>query len=482
MITKGTLKILIPSFAILTALIFLMSPVQAAQQSASPLVATSVNYQPDPSLNTNVTWAAFNSSMSWNQYVTGSGNISTLNAQPSVFYPNYISVNPADIIAPKALQNDSLGKQNTAWDASLRRVYGSTTNVSVSNSWNNLSNMGEAKLTVDISGGHGNAMPYATYIINAPNYSSQNLEYNYLTFIITISMPSDSGAAGSIYLWNSTVNGTEITPALTSGSYYFSENLEQIQKDDGYTTTFNTTAGKGYSSLLNLEPMLNLPSAAPDGTYSITLNGLAMTTYPITFGANSTGSVITSSTGNLQLSDFHPDIPNATIVNNGYSEALSQTLSDLNYTSTQTPISSGNYIEQAGYQADFVLPTAPSLSYTSTNFTLPISVPGSQFQALDINGVSYLNTISTQTNGTAVLLTGVNPNTNTSYLAYVDYTASQWQTVSSPPGFFSIAGIEYYWFIAIGAIASLIGLAAGVRAAHTKADQAEKLNKMGPRR
>jgi len=485
MMAKGTLKILIPSFAILTALIFLMSPVQAATQSVAPQVSTLTNYQPDPSLNTNITWSNFNSSMSWNEYINGTGSANYINAEPSVYYKNYISVNPSDIIADKILQNEPLGNLNTAWDDSLNSwttLGKGNTNISVSSSWANVSNMGEEKLTADITGNHTNANPSINYYINPSNYSSQNLEYDYLTFIISVSTPANAGATGQLSIWNSTGHGIQLIPTLTSGSYYISESLAQIQKNSGYTTTFNTTYGEGYSSSMGITVSLGIPSAAPDGTYSITVNGLAMTTYPITFGSKANGTTITNNLGNIQLSNFHPDISNVSIVNGGYEEALSQELSDLNYTDTQTPISSGNYIEQAGYQAEFEMPSAPGISYTGTNFTIPLSVPGSQFQALDVNGVSYLSAIGSMTNGTAVLLSSTDPNTNTSYLAYIDYTASQWQSISSPAGLFSIAGVEYYWFIAIGAIASLLGLAGGVRHAHTTADQAEKLNKMGPRR
>ena len=41
--------------------------------------------------------------------------------------------------------------------------------------------------------------------------------------------------------------------------------------------------------------------------------------------------------------------------------------------------------------------------------------------------------------------------------------------------------IEYYWFIAVGAIAGLLGLAGGVRHAHNKAEQTEKVKGIGPR-
>jgi hypothetical protein len=479
---KSFLKYLIPAFAIVIAAVFLMSPIQGGMQ-ASPSVVASTNYQPNPSLNTNVTWSSFNSSMSWNEYLNATGQPGYINAEPSAFYSNYITINPSDIIAPKALQNNALGNLTNTWDSSLNAwtVAGATTNVTSTNTWANASGMGEIKLINDVTGTHRGAGGTMYYTINAPNYPSQNLEYDYVSTIFSVSTPTNSGAVGFMNLWNSSNVGGYRTPTITSGIYYFSENLAQLQKESDYIGTFNTTAGKGYSAYLRFNLQLDIPSGAPDGTYSITLNGLALTTYPIVFGANSTGNIVNSAS-TLQLSNFRPDISNVSIVNGGYTEALSQELSDLNYAQTQTPISSGNYIEQVGYQGTFSFPSAPDLSYTGANFTLPLSVSGSQYQALDVNGVSYLSAIANKTNGTVVLLSSLNPTSNVGYLGYVDFTASQWQTISSPPGFFSIAGIEYYWFIAIGAIASLIGLAAGVRSAHTKADQAEKLNKMGPRR
>ena len=139
-------------------------------------------------------------------------------------------------------------------------------------------------------------------------------------------------------------------------------------------------------------------------------------------------------------------------------------------TTQQNAISSGNYIEQVEYQGQFDLPSAPDLSYGSANLTEQFNVSTAQTQVLDINGVSYLSTISGK-NGTVVLLTTTNPNSQTQFLQIVDYTQSQWNSISSAPGIFTIAGIEYYWWIAVGGLATLIGLAAAAKHAGTKADQ-----------
>ena len=122
------------------------------------------------------------------------------------------------------------------------------------------------------------------------------------------------------------------------------------------------------------------------------------------------------------------------------------------------------------YPGQFDLPSAPDLSYGSANLTEQFNVSTAQTQVLDINGVSYLSTISGK-NGTIELLSSVNPNSQTQFLQIVDYTQSQWNSISVAPGIFTIAGIEYYWWIAVGGLATLIGLAAAAKHAGTKADQ-----------
>jgi hypothetical protein len=76
------------------------------------------------------------------------------------------------------------------------------------------------------------------------------------------------------------------------------------------------------------------------------------------------------------------------------------------------------------------------------------------------------------------LVSGISPTSPTSYYAIVDYTASQWQSISHPAGFFTYDGIAYYYWLAIGAIASLLALGVGVRHAKTKREQTEKVDRI----
>jgi len=447
--------------------IFLMTATQPAiaPEAAPATTQTTAGVaQPTPYENTNITWSSYNASMARNEYLNGTGAAGYINAEPSVFYQNYISVNPSHIIAPKILENDKLGTLQTTWDSSPWATGTSIANVTFSTSQKNISGVPVETLTADVSGTHNARQQGMVYNIPPSNYSSQNLEYDYVTFIMNFAVPRNSGAVGGVTLQNDTYSAIEIGNLITSGTYYFSENLAQIQKNAEYTVTWNTTAGSGYSSLLGIVPYINIPEGAPNGTYSITITALAMTTYPITFGSNYTGSTITSAP-TLQLSNFHPDVNNVTIVNNGYSEALSMPIEmGQNYTQTQNQISSGNYIEETTTQGNLEYPTGTDISYTGTNITMSLNgIGGIQIPVLDINGVSYTGKVSNMSGNQTLYAGTVNPNEPNNVIYQVEYTASQWNSITSPPFFLSVQGIEYYWWIGIIAIFGGLGIFAGAK-------------------
>ena len=58
----------------------------------------------------------------------------------------------------------------------------------------------------------------------------------------------------------------------------------------------------------------------------------------------------------------------------------------------------------------------------------------------------------------------VNPNNANTIVLEVDYTASQWNSVSNAPSFWNdpLGAIEYYWYISLGVLLGAIGLGAGI--------------------
>ncbi len=470
-------KLILTGFAIFISLIFLMAPVASASHSISPAATTSsTNYQPDPSLNTNVTWDNFYSGWNPLEFNINATSNGTLNANYSDFYANPVTVNPTEIIAPGSLQNEKIGGEY--WNSTgglitsgntLQTTDYNATNVTYVPSTVTVNGVTYIKETATVTGTIPPVNVGIGIVIPATDYTSQNLAYDYLTVITSTSAPN--GADSTININNGTTTAF-LTGNIVTGSNYISISLEQIAKK--YGIGLNTTAGAGYAKEIVIYSDLNLPAGVADGTYSTEITGLALTTQPLYLGTNSTGAQATQGTGNIALAKFSPDFRYNSIINNGYTVAVSQYLQ--NVTQTQTPITSGNYIEQVGYQGSFLLPSAPDLSYGSANLTIGLTVPASQFQVLDVNGVSYLPSLGNKTNGTVALISATNPSTQISYLAYVDYTASQWQSISHPAGIFTYDGIAYYYFIAIGVIAALIGLGVAAKRANTKAKQAEKVD------
>jgi len=467
--THKIVKIFAVSLALIFVVVFLTAsmPQSTAQTSPQVLAQAIANPistgQPIISENTNITWSSFNQPMAPNEYLNGTGHPEYINAEPSVFYPNYISINPANIIAKGSLQNNRLGKGTDWGNISQWGVISTPANSTQTVEYANQSGSTMIKMAEDVTGATGGS-GQLEYIIPTQNYSSQSLAYDYLTGIYTFNAPADSGALGYITLWNSTGHGTGMG-STTQGTYYLSESLEQIQKNDGYSTTFNTTAGSGYSQYLKIDLTIGMASGSPTGEYSITLNALALTTYPITFGSNATGTTPTQSQGNLRLAKFHPEnIDNVSIVDNGYSEALSMpTQMSENYTETQNQIAGSNYIEEETLQGNLLYPTGTDISYSASNISLQYNgISGSQIPLLNVNGVSYSTQIS-NVNGNSTALVTTNPNQPTSIIYQVEYTATQWNSFTAPPFFLSIQGIEYYWWVGLIAIFGGLGVFAGLR-------------------
>ena len=460
-------------FAIIGTAMFLLGGGTAFAATPS---STPVHIQPNPTVNVNVTWSSFNSSWGELEYNNGSANL-TLNAQPSTTYRNPISVNPLDIQSNQ-LYNTSSGYNNLSnWGTASSGTFASpiTQHIATSTTINGH----KAIMFQENATGTGATQWVPTFSIPFAKYPSNNIAYDYLTVIanessqftasgqslyISIENMTDSNVADNAYI---NITGNKLSTASPTSIYpggliEFSAPLNQISG-----LNFNASQSDG----LTVRLVMTTPDVQTSTYQTVTIDSIQLTENQLYLGTtqtNTTQEALADFTGNAQLTSFNPNFAWSAVNNNGYTVSVSQTIQNL--TTTQTPISSGNYIEQVEYQGLFDLPTAPDLSYGPANLTEAFNLSTSQTQVLDINGVSYLSEISGK-NGTIQLLASVNPNQPTQFLQIVDYTQSQWNSISVAPGIFTIAGIEYYWWIAVGGLATLIGLAAAAKHAGTKADQ-----------
>ena len=452
---QGGTKRILAAIAIIATALFLLAaaaPAAAPESSMQP-ASTTQNYTPAPTMNTNVTWSTFNSAWSPLEYTNGTANQS-LNADMSSFYANPISINTADVVANGTLQNDSFA--GTVWDATAQTAVGTfAKGTATSSTLTTIDGVKERTITANLSEA-GTSIICTQNTASLSQLPSNNPQYDYVTVGMLFTGPPVTGAIGKLNIYNgsNTISGVKPMSGLTPGqAVYFSQNLAQIEQENGYSTGLNTT-GKGALSQLNLQFTLSLPAGPSADTFTLTLFALALTTYPIILGTNSTGKTPDQFTGNALLSNFHPTSP-MQVVNDGYSVAVSQPMQ--NITEQQTSINDGSYTEQATYQGIFSLPTAPDLSYSASNITVPLTINGNQYEVANLNGASYLSSIETHTNGTFSFGI-VNPNSQNSIVLEVKYTTSQWDASSSAPSFFTLAGIEYYWWVAVLGVMGLIGL------------------------
>ena len=455
--TKLKSRLKRPLFIFAMALMFIaiigMATGGVAGQGGISPEAVPQSIIPNPLLNVNTTWNNFYSGYSPLEYNNGTGN-ATLHAGLSNYYINPITVNPSKVVS-SALQGTVEGEN---WHNGFRSF--PSTGISISNT--------SSEITIKATTTNTTATTnYATkYYMSSSYFPSANYKYDYLT--IVGNYHAQTTISNGMYLWGYAKNST--------GCH-------------GYTINVNNgTAGAGSASYVqNNEPfMISMPISnlnilnisgtfaiavgmnipANGGSSYVNITGMALTTTPYTLGSmiNSKGitEIPEAEYGNYQLNKFNPDFTYSKVANQGYTVAVSQTLQNL--TISQTSINNGKYIEEATYQGNLILPDIASLTYGNANISLPITIDGSQYNVFTINGASEISNIYNKTNGTFVM-SGINPMHKNTVVIETQYTASQWDKVSSPPGFFSnpVATIEYYWYIFLGITLGAIGLGAGIK-------------------
>ena len=435
---------------------------QTATSGTAPGMTADASYQatgiePNPTMNTNVTWSTFYNGWKPLEYSNGSANL-TLQTNTSSYFKNPTTVNESGLEMPTNYIVAGLNWTNpTNWKDRYSQDSPSVTNTSSS-------------LTLSAKNTNLTTTKTANYWLPLPigKLPSVNPAYDYITVIGYYHSTQLLTNGGSIQIVaNDTNTGAtntkehqdiNITHEETSNSpngYYLNQTFEPF-----FISTNAIGINLTNAQYIGIGLGLNTP---PNSTAaSITITNMMVTTYQVTLGTSSYGPV-SGQYGNAELTKFDPNFKWTEIKNNGYTVATSQPLQ--NITTSQSSVNTGNYIEQVTYQGTFSLPTAPDLSYSNTNTTMPVSINGNQFIVANLNGVSYTSTLNGMKNGT-LAFGNVNPNNENTIVLEVDYTASQWNSVSQAPSFWSdpLGAIEYYWYITLGVLLGAIGLETGIGA------------------
>lgn len=456
--------------------VLMTAPTGAVMTNEQPATAAAlsqpVSYIPNPVMTSNITWSTFYHGWNPLEYSNGSANL-TLNAKLNPAYGNPISVNPTDILAAGTLQGEPLYTGGKDWNGSLSTA-STPTGGSIAKTGAGTAN-GEPTAYVEenTSASASNVLAAVTTIgMLESNLPSANLQYDYITAVIGVSATTAvTGAYGLFYISNSsgvssfpitkngsvenrTTNPATATPITAGQEEFISFPLSALSDT---AANFNISE----SNTITLKIGLSLPKSTTASTYNISLYGLALTETPLTLGTalngNNQEQTEAAVGSGISLNSLSPNFQYSEITNHGYTVAVTQTLQ--NSSESQSAISGGNYIEQATYQGIFSLPTAPDLTYSNSVIQMNLTTPGSQYEVANLNGISYLSSIQSKNNGTFVFAT-VNPNQQNSLILEIEFTASQWNASTAAPSFFSIAGIEYYWWVGVIGLLSIVGLGA----------------------
>ena len=437
-------------FAVI-GMIGLSTAVQGGVSNSPALNYTAAGVEPNPQLNVNATYSTFYHNYKEFEYYNGTGN-ATLHAGLSSFYKNPITVNPTDIESPILQENIThIRWQNPA----IWKIAGET----ITNTSNSITFEAQDNSTT------GKTFTSAIYL-NPAYLPNSNLQYDYITITGTFTETIATTNGLNINIWESNQTATEIeqTIHIYNNTAEIGKGTSSPTNNQPFYMAIPLSNFLTNPTMIQINPTLNTPAGT--GNEAVTITGMAMTTSPLTLGSATNSKNITytptGSFGNIHLSNFAPNFAYSEVANGGYTVALSQPLQ--NATISQSSINDGKYVESATYQGVEQLPSAPDLTYGNANISMNIALPGTQYKVLNVNGQSYTNTVSTMKNGTFTA-GSVNPTHANEIIVQVYYTSAQWNSVSSPPGFFSnpVATIEYYWYIFLGITLGAIGLGAGIK-------------------
>jgi hypothetical protein len=461
--------------------------------------------EPNPELETNATVSTFASGYTALEYPSSTG-VGNLSAELDPAIANPIAVTPQNIIAPGILQSDKAGgifwnattavafnSASTGWDVGYSNLLGGTETGPTVGTTN-----GEPSVAFTFNFSSHQTTPYflPQFQVHDNNWPSANLQFDYITFGVTVTGPSIStttitpsvenitaaGAASVQSDWGTlaasglgtrlgTVSGATYSASVAAGSatMYYSVPLSALTST---TENLNQTVAAG----LAFGVEFNGKASTNTGLYTMTVTQLAFTSAAMSLGKTTwgVGAKATSPTvglffGAANLTAWAPSFTYTSIVGGGYTAAVAQFATNLpdpaDVSTSEVAVSIANattngqpYVEQVTYQFTFGFPTASGISYGATKLIDDIAVAPAQYSIVTFGGTAYTTAYQAYVQGVRnVVASAVTPTTATVWIGVIDFTGPQWDSIATNPGLFSSSGLEYWWFVAIGAIIAIVG-------------------------
>ena len=480
-------------------LLLLLSPALLGSARAYTVGPSGAPVEPDPMLEGNVTVASHPAGYAALQYAPATGTPQNISASIDQRVKNPYQVTPTSILAPGILQGEKIA--GTYWNTTgfwpgHGTILGGATETGPTVT--TVNGQPAITFTLNTSAAHLNSVAIQSSLIIASNWPSPtNPAFDTYTIGATLTGPS-CPVAGACYadlgIYNQTAWVGLSYNAANGGSQVVTAGVASARIAPGTgaysSATFATlsqsavagfnASGSGATSNIAFSVGLWLPATATAATYTLTIVDVALTTSPLVLGNTIWGAKNTTMQrgtvfGADNLSSFSPPFSYTSVAGGGYTVAITQQATDLpgaNVSLTEGPINIANataggpgYVEQVTYQFTFGLPVAPGLSYTTFKLVDKLGISGVQYVSASFGGSSYtsvyqallpLKWTTVQSTTTATL--------GQAWLGIIDYTQAQWNSISTAPSFFSASGLAYYYWVAVGIVASALGLGAGAAA------------------
>lgn len=266
-------------------------------------------------------------------------------------------------------------------------------------------------------------------------------------------------------------NVTSETASILDGYTQLGDSVGDAFFDDVMVNSLGTVPNT-LAEITTIEVYLNDTDATAAGTVEISLLAMTYTTKRMMAGLDQDGVKVYNQTfatalNNVSVATFTPSFSYSRI--GDLTVAFQQKASNLPTDSTSITdvgLDSGSYERQYTYRLDYYLPEAVDLTYADLAMYDELRVAGAQFESVLVgtDDKTSIYNAATREVGDKITLkaTGIAADSTYTVKLIVDYTSSQYDDLSEPPGAMTTAGIWYNILGGLVLILGLVGLGAGL--------------------